>query len=50
MRYLSLKKGMAWNFLGWFLFVLICLIIAIMMMGKFSGSSFNLLDKLFSNW
>jgi len=41
---------MAWNFLGWFLFALICLVVALIIMGKFGVGSFSLLDKLFDNW
>ncbi|MCK5283542.1 MAG: hypothetical protein KAK00_09130 [Nanoarchaeota archaeon] len=50
MRFISIKKAIAWNFLGWFIFGLICLIIALIIMGKFSDGSFSLIDKLFDTW
>jgi hypothetical protein len=43
----SKRGGMAWNFLGWFIFILIVLVVAIILMGKFADTSFGILDKLF---
>ncbi|MBR9699300.1 hypothetical protein GOV09_02500 [Candidatus Woesearchaeota archaeon] len=47
MRRTRLKKAITWDFIGWFLFVLLVLIVILLIIGKFKGSSFALLDNLF---
>ena len=46
MRHLGVK-GMEWHFLGWFIFMLICLGIGLYLVYRFSDGSFGLLDKVF---